>query len=198
MDLSGIRRHTPASAAARREAAVLAPVVARDGDAYLLFTKRAAHLGRHPGQMSFPGGGREPTDAALSDTALREAHEEIGLRPTEVDLLGRIDDVTTASDYAVRPFIGIAPDREYIPDESEVAEVVVLPVDAFTDPANYESERRVGRERDPYRLHFFHIDGYLVWGATGGIVVQLLERTTDWRAPSTPDRVVGPDADLPT
>ena len=198
MDLSGIRRHTPASAAARREAAVLAPVVARDGDAHLLFTKRAAHLGRHPGQMSFPGGGREPTDAALSDTALREAHEEIGLRPTEVDLLGRIDDVTTASDYAVRPFIGIAPDREYIPDESEVAEVVVLPVDAFTDPTNYESERRVGREGDPYRLHFFHVDGYLVWGATGGIVVQLLERTTDWRAPSTPDRVVGPDAELPT
>ena len=198
MDLSGIRRHTPAAAAARREAAVLAPVVAHDGEAHLLFTKRATHLGRHPGQMSFPGGGREPTDATLNDTALREAHEEIGLRPAEVDVLGRIDDVTTTSDYAVRPFVGVAPDREYVPDESEVAEVVLLPVDAFTDPMNYESERRVGRDGDPHRLHFFHVDGYLVWGATGGIVVQLLERTTDWQVPPAPDRVVGPDADLPT
>ncbi|PHQ44470.1 coenzyme A pyrophosphatase, partial [Halorubrum sp. C3] len=60
MDLSGLRRHAPQSLAVRRQAAVLAPVIARDGEAHLLFTKRAAHLGEHPGQMSFPGGGREP------------------------------------------------------------------------------------------------------------------------------------------
>ena len=197
MDLSRLGRFTPTSLVARREAAVLAPVVERDGEAHLLFTKRAAHLGEHPGQMSFPGGGREPMDATLRETALREANEEIGLRPREVDIVARVDDTTTTSDYAVRPFVGIAPDREYAPDESEVAEVAVLRVSGLTDPANYESERRVHPDYGDHRIHFFRVDGYTVWGATGRMVVQLLERTTDWRAPAEPDRVVDPDADLP-
>ena len=198
MDLSGLSRHTPASVVARREAAVLAPVIERDGAAHLLFTKRADHLGEHPGQMSFPGGGREPVDATLSDTALREANEEIGLRADEVDVISRLDDVATSSKYAVRPFVGVAPDREYVPDESEVAEVVVLSVADLSAHANYESERRTDHpEYGDHRVHYFHVDGYTVWGVTGRMVVQLLERTTDWRAPPEPDRVVGPDADLP-
>jgi 8-oxo-dGTP pyrophosphatase MutT (NUDIX family) len=197
MDLSGLSRHTAASVVARREAAVLAPVIERDGAAHLVFTKRADHLGEHPGQMSFPGGGREPVDATLSDTALREANEEIGLRADEVDVISRLDDVTTSSKYAVRPFVGVAPDREYVPDESEVAEVVVLSVEDLSTHANYESERRTDHpEYGDHRVHYFHVDGYTVWGVTGRMVVQLLERTTDWRAPPEPDRVVGPDADL--
>ena len=199
MDLSGLRRHTPETVTgARREAAVLAPVIERDGDAYLLFTKRAAHLGEHPGQMSFPGGGREPIDRSLTDTALREVNEEVGMRPDEVDVIGRLDDTRTSSRYAVRPFVGVVPDREYIPDESEVAEVVILAVDALTNPANYESERRLGHpEYGDHRVDYFHVDGYTVWGVTGRMVVQLLERTTDWRAPEAVDRVVGMDAEFP-
>src|SRR6056297_2016196 len=197
MDLSGLRRHAPQSLAGRRQAAVLAPVSARDGEAHLLFTKRAAHLGEHPGQMSFPGGGREPIDRTLTDTALREADEEVGMRSSEVDVLGRLDDARTSSKYAVRPFVGVAPDREYVPDESEVAEVAVLPVRGLTDPANYESERRDHPTYGRHRIHFFHVDGYTVWGATGGMVVQLLERTTEWRAPEEVDREVEADAELP-
>ncbi|GAA0510336.1 8-oxo-dGTP pyrophosphatase MutT, NUDIX family [Halorubrum aquaticum] len=198
MDLSGLRRHASRSLAGRREAAVLAPVIERGGDAHLLFTKRAEHLGEHPGQMSFPGGGREPVDRTLTDTALREANEEVGMRPDEVDVVGRIDDARTSSAYAVRPFVGVAPDREYVPDESEVAEVVVLSVDDLVDPENYESERRIGHpEYGDHRVHYFHVDGYTVWGVTGRMVVQLLERTTEWRAPPEPDRVVGPEADFP-
>jgi 8-oxo-dGTP pyrophosphatase MutT (NUDIX family) len=198
MDLSGLRRYTPeAVRRARREAAVLAPVLERDGEAHLLFTKRAAHLGRHPGQMSFPGGGREPEDRSLTDTALREASEEVGMRAEEVDVVGRLDDTRTSSDYRVRPFVGVAPDREYVPDESEVAEVAVLPVSGLTDPANYESERRDHPTYGLHRIHFFHVDGYTVWGVTGRMVVQLLERTTDWRAPEEVDREVEADAELP-
>ena len=198
MDLSGLRRYTPeAVTRARREAAVLAPVLERDGEAHLLFTKRASHLGRHPGQMSFPGGGREPEDRTLTDTALREAHEEVGMRAEEVDVIGRLDDTRTSSQYRIRPFVGVAPDREYVPDESEVAEVAVLPVSGLTDPANYESERRDHPTYGLHRIHFFHVDGYTVWGATGGMVVQLLERTTDWRAPEEVDREVAADAELP-
>ncbi|WP_418282901.1 NUDIX hydrolase [Halorubrum sp. DTA98] len=198
MDLSGLGGHTPMPITdAAREAGVLAPVVERDGDVHLLFTKRAEHLGEHPGQMSFPGGGREPFDATLRHTALREADEEVGLSPTEVEIVGRIDDIRTSTDYAVRPFVGLAPDTEYVPDESEVAEVVLLPVEGLIDPSNYESERRTHPEYGDHRIHFFRVDGYTVWGATGRMVVQLLELTTDWRMPTEVDRVVDPDADLP-
>lgn len=198
MDLSALARHTPRTVEdAEREAAVVAPVVARgDGDA-LLFTKRADHLGQHPGQMSFPGGGREPSDAGLEATARREADEEIGLRSEEIEVVGRLDDIPTISDYSVRPFVSRVPDREYVPDEREVAEIAVLPVAALTDLDNYESERRDHPYYGDVRLHFFHVDGYTVWGATGRMLVQLLELTTDWRMPSKVDRVVGPDAEYP-
>ncbi len=198
MDLSGLGRRTPVAVTdAAREAAVLAPVLERDGEPHLLFTKRADHLGEHPGQMSFPGGGREPSDADLRATALREANEEIGLEPREAEIHGALDDITTVTDYAVRPFVATVPDREYVPDESEVAEVVVLPVAALTDPDNYESERRDHPEYGDHRIHFFRVDDYTVWGATGRMLVQLLELTTDWTMPPQVDRVVDPDADFP-
>ncbi|HMB51358.1 MAG TPA: CoA pyrophosphatase, partial [Natronoarchaeum rubrum] len=69
------------------DAAVLIPVIERDGEHYLLFTKRADHLGEHPGQMSFPGGGREPIDESIRETALREANEEIALESHEADVI---------------------------------------------------------------------------------------------------------------
>ena len=180
-----------------REAAVLAPVVTRDDGVGLLFTKRADHLGEHPGQMSFPGGGREPSDADLEATAKREGREEIGLRPTEVNVIGRLDDIRTITNYAVRPFVARIPDREYTPDEREVAEIAVLPVSALTNPDNYESERRDHPHYGEIRIHFFRVDGYTVWGATGRMLVQLLELTADWEMPLEGDRVVDPDADFP-
>jgi 8-oxo-dGTP pyrophosphatase MutT (NUDIX family) len=198
MDLAALTRHTPRSIDdAEREAAVVAPVVDRgDGDA-LLFTKRADHLGQHPGQMSFPGGGREPSDADLEATAKREANEEIGLRADEIEVVGRLDDIPTVSDYSVRPFVSRVPDREYVPDEREVAEIAILPVDELTDLDNYESERRDHPYYGDIRLHFFRVGGYTVWGATGRMLVQLLELTTDWEMPPEVDRVVDPDADFP-
>jgi len=195
MDLGRVADHEAASiAGAEREAAVLAPVIAREGP-HLLFTKRADHLGEHPGQMSFPGGGREPSDASLRETALREAREEIGLRAPETEILGRLDDIHTVSDYAVRPFVGRVPDRTYEPDEREVAEIAVFPVSGLVDPANYESERRTHPTVGDVRVHFFRVEGYTVWGATATILVQLLELTTDWRVPETVDRVVDADAE---
>ncbi|WP_148413034.1 CoA pyrophosphatase [Haloferax sp. KTX1] len=197
MDLAGVSRHEPVTVDAGRRAAVIAPVVFRDERPHILFTKRADHLGEHPGQMSFPGGGREPSDADLRATALRESNEEIGLRPEEVAFHGRLDDILTVTDYAVSPFVATVPDREYEPDRREVAEIAVLAVDDLTDRANYESERRDHPQYGEIRLHFFHVDGYTVWGATGRMLVQLLELATDWRVPEAVDRVVDPDADYP-
>jgi 8-oxo-dGTP pyrophosphatase MutT (NUDIX family) len=199
LDLQAVTRHAPRTVDdAQRRAAVLAPVIDRedDGDA-LLFTKRADHLGEHAGQMSFPGGGHEPSDRTLEATARRESNEEIGLEPHEVGIVGRLDDVPTVSDYAVRPFVSRVPDRPYVPDEREVAEIAVLPVADLTDRSNYESERRDHPHYGEIRLHFFHVAGYTVWGATGRMLVQLLELATDWEMPQSVDRVVDPDADFP-
>ncbi|WP_415380761.1 NUDIX hydrolase [Halosimplex sp. TS25] len=211
MDLSRVRERDPVELAGdgsraaasdrltgeEREAAVLAPIVTRDGAEHVLFTKRAEHLSDHPGQMSFPGGGREPADADLLATALREGNEEIGLRAEEVEVVGRLDDIRTITDYLVRPFVVRVVDREYRPSDAEVAEVAVLPVDGLTDLDNYESERRDHPHYGEIRLHFFHVGGYTVWGATANMLVQLLDLTTDWELPPEPDHAVDADADLP-
>jgi 8-oxo-dGTP pyrophosphatase MutT (NUDIX family) len=184
MDLGAVTDHEPRDVSGEaRESAVLAPVIRRpDGD-HLLFTKRADHLGEHAGQMSFPGGGSEPEDADLLATALREADEEVSLRPDQADVVGRLDDILTVTDYTVRPFVATVPDREYVPDESEVAEITVLPVEGLTDPDNFETETREHPDLGEVRIHYFHVDGYTVWGATGRILAQLLSLTTGWTPP---------------
>jgi len=169
------------------DAAVLAPIVDRDGEDHLLFTRRADHLGEHPGQMSFPGGGAEPTDDSLLETALREASEEIGLEPEEAEVVGQLDDIRTVTEYAVTPFVAHVPDREYERDDNEVAEIVTLPLSGLLDPANFEYERRDHPYYGDIVVHYFHVDGYTVWGATGRILVQLLELTTDFEAPEKVD-----------
>src|SRR6056297_2653708 len=123
-----IARHSPTSIEDQpSDAAVVVPIVDRPDGLAILFTKRAEHLGEHPGQMSFPGGGREPEDDGLRATALREAHEEIGLHPDEAEVVGRIDDIRTITEYSVTPFVARVPDREFVPNDDEVAEIAVLP-----------------------------------------------------------------------
>ncbi|MHB9288404.1 NUDIX hydrolase [Halobacteriales archaeon Cl-PHB] len=198
MDLSGIRRYEPSAVTDQpREAAVVVPVVDRDVGPHLLFTKRADHLSDHPGQMSFPGGGREPEDDGMEETALREAREEIGLWPEEVTCVGRLDDIRTVTSYSVRPFVAEIPDRTYEAADEEVAEIAVLGIEDLIDLTNYESERRDHPYYGEIRLHFFYVDGYTVWGATARMLVQFLGMATEWTMPPEPDRVVGPDADLP-
>ncbi|PSQ29633.1 coenzyme A pyrophosphatase [Halobacteriales archaeon SW_6_65_46] len=200
MDLSldAVAAHAPVTAIeGTRAAAVVVPIVERGGREQLLFIKKAEHLGDHAGQMSFPGGGREPADDDLYATALREAREEVSMDTDAVEHVGRLDDIATVSGYAVRPFVVRTPDQEWIPDDREVAEIVALSLDALTDRANYESERRDHPQYGDVRLHFFHVGDYTVWGATGRMLVQFLELATGWRSPEEPDRVVDPDAEFP-
>ncbi len=198
MDWKRVTAHEPTTAVeGDRKAAVLVPVIIRPDGEYLLFTKRADHLGEHPGQMSFPGGGYEPEDEDLAVTAKREAFEEVGLDPDAAEIVGQLDDIPTVSNYLVRPFVAKVPDQEYTPDEREVAEIAILPLSGLTDLENYESERRDHPYYGDIRIHYFRVNGYTVWGATGRMLVQFLELATDWRMPSEPDRIVDPDAEYP-
>ncbi|QSG07263.1 NUDIX hydrolase [Halapricum desulfuricans] len=199
MDLGPIREYDPIDIDGdAREASVLLPIVDRPTGPHLLFTKRADHLENHPGQMSFPGGRREPEDDNRVETALREANEEIGLRPTEARLHGRLDDLETVSAYVVRPYVGTIPDRSYTPNDGEVAEITVLSLSGILDPNNHESECRDHPRYGEIQLHYFRVDGYTVWGATANILVQFLELTTDWRAPGELDCATSHETDLTT
>lgn len=188
MDLSRVRDREPRRVTdAEREAAVIVPIIHRDGEPYLLVTKRAEDLSDHPGQMSFPGGGRETHDEDLYATALREAEEEIGLGEKEAEFVGQLDDIRTITEYSITPFVVEITDREYEPSDREVAEIAVLPIGKFVLGANYEHDRRDHPYYGEIVIHYFHVGGYTVWGATGRIVVQFLELTTDWRAPERID-----------
>ena len=160
-------------AAARRRASVLVPIVARAGELTMLFTRRTAHLRSHSGQIAFPGGGAEPGDASAEATALREAHEEIGLDPARVEVLGRLSDYHTRTDYRVTPVVGlVAPPVELRLDAHEVEEAFEVPLAFLLDPANHLRHQREFQGRTvpfyaiPYR-------DYYIWGATAGMLINL-------------------------
>jgi 8-oxo-dGTP pyrophosphatase MutT (NUDIX family) len=161
----------------RRAAGVLVPLFVVDGEVGVVLTQRTAHLRRHSGQVSFPGGAWEPGDATLRDTALRESFEEIGLDPAVVDVLGAMDDVpTVGSDYMVRPYVAQIPHPyEFVPDAEEVDRILLPPLDLFADETQRREELRE-REGVTYHIFFFDFEGAVVWGATARMLVSLVER----------------------
>src|SRR5262249_32888659 len=147
------------------------------------FTKRTMHLRRHSGEVSFPGGVREPVDSNLLQTALRESSEEVGLRPEDVAVIGVLDDLPTfGSGFMIRPFVGRIPyPYEFKPDPHEVERMIVSPLAAFADPAlrHIETRERDGHE---FSVTYFQIGADVVWGATARMISVMLDRL-DGREP---------------
>lgn len=159
-----------------RPAAVLVPVQERaDGD-HLVLTQRAEMLSSHRGQVAFPGGRVDDQDSGLLAAALRESHEEVGIRPRDVRVLGQLDQITAASNYLVTPFVGVIPfPYEFHLNPAETTAVFSVPVSALLDPGCLSVEPRYfppGRH-DP--IYHFHYEGWDIWGATARIIKQLLE-----------------------
>ncbi len=156
-------------------AAVLVPVILGPAPGILL-TKRTAHLKKHAGQVSFPGGRIDPDDAHAEAAALREAEEEIALDPSRVEILGRMADYVTGTGYRITPVLGLLPPGlVYRPSPHEVESVFELPIGVLLDPQAPRRELRQvnGRDREfwvwPHAEHF-------IWGATAAILVHLAER----------------------
>ncbi len=160
-----------------KESAVLAPLIFDDGVPHLLFTRRPLHLRSHPGQISFPGGGRDEADASPLHTALREAEEELGLPRSEVDVLGQLDELPTPSGYRVRPFVGVLSGPVVLaPNAEEVAEVLRVPLGVLLDPARRRTEwHRVPFLDVPVEVDFINTGSHVIWGATARILRNLFE-----------------------
>ena len=154
-----------------KSAAVLVPLVDHVSHVNVLLTRRTDTLSRHAGQIAFPGGRIDATDADATAAALREAHEEIGLPPERVDVLGQIDCYETGTGYGVTPVVGRVPTGlTWQPQEAEVAEIFEVPLDHILDPANWQQHQRewLGRMRRYYVIEY---GPHAIWGATAGMLV---------------------------
>jgi 8-oxo-dGTP pyrophosphatase MutT (NUDIX family) len=154
-----------------RAASVLLTLVDRAAGLTVLFTERAAHLKDHAGQISFPGG-RLRADETAIDAALRETHEETGLRATDVEVLGVLDAFLTGTGFLIQPVVGYVAAGSFVatPDPTEVASVFEVPLAFVADPANVMAtyRERLGARFRTYELHH---SGHRIWGATAAILV---------------------------
>jgi 8-oxo-dGTP pyrophosphatase MutT (NUDIX family) len=162
----------------RTDSAVLVPLFTDpEGALHAVFTKRRDDLSRHAGEISFPGGRRDPGET-LVETALREAHEEVGLPPQAVDIVGALAPVGTfVTNYAIYPFVGLIDHGfEWILQEAEVAEVLEL---RLADLVAGHSLKRLVRRGMAFKTDVYEVGAHMVWGATARILGDLLARTGD-------------------
>ncbi len=147
----------------------------KDGEYCILLNKRTDTVDDHKGEISFPGGRKDPEDKTLLDTALRETHEEMGISPDDVDVLGEIDDVPTNTSYLISTFVGTIPyPYEFAPSEAEVAEVLEVPISTLMDKDSARDEVRV-RDGELVNSVSYTYDGHLIFGATARILNRFLE-----------------------
>ena len=159
-------------------AAVLIPLYREGGDWKLLFTRRTESVDTHAGQVSFPGGQIEESDDSVVATALREAQEEVGLDPADVEPLGQLNPLLTVSQFLVTPVVGVIPwPYPLETNPTEVARTFGVPIRWLADPDNLETQEREplipGRSIQVY--YFKDFEGETIWGVTARITVDFLK-----------------------
>lgn len=158
-----------------KPAAVLILLYDKSGEPHVLLNKRSQLVEHHKGEISFPGGGRDPEDADFLATALRETHEEMGVNPGDVTVIGELDDVVTRTDFRVRVYVGTIPyPYPFKPLPREVAEVLEVPMRTLLDRSSWREEARLvdGALQKSYSYAYKE---HLVYGATAAMVSQLID-----------------------
>jgi len=160
------------------DAAVLLPLFGWPDEPGLVFTERRSDLRRHAGEISFPGGRKDDSDADFAATALREAEEEIGLDPSAVEIGEELPTTGTfVTGYRIHPFVGRIPHPGELglkPNPAEVETVLTFSLDVLRD--SYEM-RRLIRRGVPIHTPTYEVEGHLIWGATARILGDFLERS---------------------
>ena len=147
----------------------------------MLFTRRAAHLKAHSGQVSFPGGRVADTDASAEATALRETREEIGLERGKIELLGRLPDYHTRTGFRITPVVGlVTPPLALTADANEVEEIFEVPLAFLLEPANHQRHSREWQGKQHWFFAIPHRNHY-IWGATAGMLVNLYRHLAQGR-----------------
>ncbi len=156
--------------------AVIVPLSYREGECHIFFTERSDEVNFHKGQICFPGGTREPGDASLLDTALREANEEIGLDAKDVEVLGELDDnLTVTTGYVISPFIAFIPyPYPFKVDRREIKEIFSVPLSALMDEAIFREELQ-SFDGETMPVYFYEYEGHVIWGATARILKRFIE-----------------------
>ena len=154
---------------------MLLPLYCKQGEYYILFTKRTQKVKEHKGQISFPGGGQEG-DETLINTALRECAEEIGLMAEEVEILGELDDtISVTSNYIISPFVALIPwPYQFKVSEEEIEELIEVPISALLDRDCQRQETEI-IEGEAVISYFYNYQGRVIWGATARILKQFLD-----------------------
>lgn len=166
-----------------RPASVLAPFYQQPEGLSLIFTKRTDHLDHHSGQISFPGGSRDADDLNGMATALRETHEEIGVRPEDIEVWGRLNQEVTITDFSVAPFVGLVPyPYEFTLNQDEVARLIVVPFDHLLDNRNF-TEEMYPYNGKRYKTYNYHYKNDVIWGATARMVFNLITLITTGEEP---------------
>ena len=172
----------PSNAKLLTPAAVLVPMLSESDGWHLLFTRRNSDLPEHSGQVSFPGGRMDQHDKNATDTALREASEEIGLNPMDVTVLGSLPPLRTITNYIVTPIVGTVPTPyQFIIAPDEVSRVFTIPVRWLANRQNYNIHyRNLPGHQEPLSIIYFNeYDGELLWGASARIVVSFIKYLTE-------------------
>jgi len=163
-------------------AAVLVPLFKKGEDCHLLFTKRSEEVKYHKGEISFPGGVVDEEDSELISTALREAFEEIGLKESDVQIIGVLDDIVTITEYIVTPIVGLFPyPYPFKVSEVEIAELIEVPLSFLLDEDCF-SEREILRGGQKEIVYAYQYGKHIIWGATARILRQFLDLITSSRS----------------
>ena len=159
-----------------RSSAVAILIMNRDGEAHVFLTKRTDRVGTHKGEVSFPGGAHEESDIDIMHTALRETWEEAGIRPEDVEVLGRFDDYFSIRRFHVATLVGVIPgDYDYKLNDDEIEECLDAPLALFYNK-DYDRVENIEYDGKNVNIYYYLFEGFSIWGLTARILTEFSEK----------------------